>query len=106
MGLRYRLAVRVEPSIRSKPDIVFPRARVAVYVDGCFWHGCPTHFIPPKNNATWWADKIGANRERDHRVRTMLNQRGWLVLSIWEHEDMQVVATEVARAVRERKQHP
>ncbi|MFS0887098.1 very short patch repair endonuclease [Aeromicrobium sp. 179-A 4D2 NHS] len=100
MGYRYRVDTVAEPSIRSKPDIVFRRKKVAVYVDGCFWHGCPEHFIPPKNNAAWWDEKISANRHRDASTRARLVEHGWRVLAFWEHEDVLVAANVVATALR------
>lgn len=85
-GLRYRVNARPERDLRVKPDMIFTRQRLAVFIDGCFWHGCPTHFIPPTNNAEWWASKINANIARDQASREQLRSRGWRVLSIWEHE--------------------
>ena len=99
MGYRYRVDTRAEPSVRSKPDIVFRAKKVAVYVDGCFWHGCPQHFIPPKNNAAWWDEKISANRSRDERTRAQLAEAGWTVLSFWEHEDAREAAKTVVSAL-------
>lgn len=84
-GLRYRVNTRPSSELRVKADMVFSRAKVAVFVDGCFWHGCPEHFIPPKHNADWWASKIKANRERDATTRDELRSRGWRVVSVWEH---------------------
>lgn len=69
----------------GKPDFVFPKLRVAVFVDGCFWHGCPKHATWPKNRAAFWKAKIEGNRSRDRRVDRALRQRGWVVLRIWEH---------------------
>ena len=69
-----------------RPDFIFLRLRVAVFVDGCFWHGCPKHFIKPKGNAKFWHDKIARNRARDRLVNRALRRSGWTVLRIWEHE--------------------
>ena len=69
-----------------KPDFVFPRLHAAVFVDGCFWHGCPRHATQPKTNAKFWRDKIAANQARDRRVNRALRKRGWKVVRIWEHE--------------------
>ena len=69
-----------------KPDFVFRALKLAVFVDGCFWHGCPRHFIKPKNNAAFWWKKIAANRTRDRLVTRTLRRLGWKVLRIWEHE--------------------
>lgn len=70
----------------GKPDFVFPKLRLAVFVDGCFWHGCPKHFIKPKGNADFWWKKITRNRERDCEVNRALRAQGWTVLRIWEHD--------------------
>lgn len=99
-GLRYRVDARPEPDLRVRGDLVFTRARVVVFIDGCFWHGCPDHFIPPKNNAEWWAEKINRNCERDRRSRAELAVRGWKVLAYWEHEHGPTAALEVITAVR------
>jgi DNA mismatch endonuclease (patch repair protein) len=69
-----------------RPDFVFRRLRVAVFVDGCFWHGCPRHFIKPKGNAKFWRDKIATNRARDRKVNRTLRSMGWKVARVWEHE--------------------
>lgn len=71
---------------RVRPDFVFPRLRVAVFVDGCFWHGCPKHGTQPKTNAAFWRDKIVTNKARDRRVNRLLRKRGWIVVRVWEHE--------------------
>lgn len=80
---------------RVKPDFVLPRSTgsgirrtkpIAVFVDGCFWHGCPKHATQPKTNAKFWRDKIATNKARDRRVNSALRKRGWTVLRIWEHE--------------------
>lgn len=99
MGYRYRVDVLAEPTVRSKPDIVFGAKRVAVYVDGCFWHGCPEHFIPPKNNATWWDEKISANKRRDAATRARLTELGWTVLAFWEHQDLDEAAAAIVAAL-------
>jgi DNA mismatch endonuclease, patch repair protein len=81
-GLRYRLAA----GLPGRPDLVFPRAKIAVFVDGCFWHGCPQHATTPKNNAEFWAKKIARTRERDAAVNLALSAAGWRVIRLWEHE--------------------
>jgi len=81
-GLRYRLNYKVT----GKPDLVFPGKRVAIFVDGCFWHRCPVHYIPPKNRAEFWENKIQANVERDKRNNDLLESAGWTVVRLWEHE--------------------
>lgn len=69
----------------GKPDFVFPREKLVVFVDGCFWHGCPTHATWPKNNAEFWRSKILGNQQRDRAVNRLLKQAGWRVIRIWEH---------------------
>ena len=81
-GLRYRLHY----NLPGNPDIVFVRARVVVFIDGCFWHGCPIHFIRPKTNTSFWRKKLQGNRERDKRNSKDLENKGWVVLRFWEHE--------------------
>lgn len=98
-GLRYRLDFRPLPALRRRADIVFTRARVAVFVDGCFWHGCPQHPSWPKTNATWWREKIERNRERDLETSARLRADGWLVLRVWEHEEPSKAAGRIRRAV-------
>jgi DNA mismatch endonuclease (patch repair protein) len=70
----------------GKPDFVFPDPKVAVFVDGCFWHGCPKHATKPRNNAAFWQKKLAANQARDRRVNRTLRRDGWRVLRIWEHD--------------------
>jgi DNA mismatch endonuclease (patch repair protein) len=82
-GLRYRVAPSGLP---GRPDIVFGRAKVAVFVDGCFWHRCPEHAVAPKNNAAWWSQKLDRNVQRDREKDVALVDLGWTVLHIWEHE--------------------
>lgn len=102
-GFRFRLNVRVSKSIRSKPDIVFRGAKVAVFVDGCFWHGCPDHGTFPKNNHQWWSEKLCANAERDAKTTATLKAEGWEVIRIWEHEPMNQAADRVTAAVTARR---
>ncbi|MBF6413265.1 very short patch repair endonuclease [Nocardia cyriacigeorgica] len=99
-GLRYfvdRAPIRGQ---RRRADVIFPRLRVAVYVDGCFWHSCPEHATYPKNNAEWWAEKLAANVARDRATDAALAAAGWQVIRIWEHEDPVAAADRVAAAVR------
>ncbi len=72
--------------LAGKPDFVFPKLKLAVFVDGCFWHGCPLHATNPKSNAEFWATKIAKNQTRDHFVNRTLRSQGWRVVRIWEHE--------------------
>lgn len=97
-GLRYRLDVAPLGG-RRRADIVFTRARVAVFVDGCFWHGCPEHFKLPRTNRDWWREKIGRNLRRDADTTQQLREAGWCVVRAWEHEDPAEVANRVANAI-------
>lgn len=74
------------PDVRGKPDFFFPARRIAIFVDGCFWHGCPKCFQPPRQNASFWATKIGSNRKRDQRVTRCLRRSGIRVVRLWEHD--------------------
>lgn len=72
--------------VRVRPDFVFPKLRLAIFVDGCFWHGCPEHATRPKNNAAFWRAKLAGNKRRDALVTRALRRAGWRVVRIWEHE--------------------
>ncbi|MGN0039706.1 MULTISPECIES: very short patch repair endonuclease [unclassified Rhodococcus (in: high G+C Gram-positive bacteria)] len=98
-GLRFYVDRAPLPGVRRRADLVFPRRRVAVYVDGCFWHRCPLHATDPKNNAEWWADKLAGNVERDRDTDSRLAAAGWTVIRVWEHEDPITAATRVAEAL-------
>ena len=87
---------------RRRADLLFPRARVAVFVDGCFWHGCPEHASPPKSNGDWWRRKLEANVARDRDTDRVLAEADWLVLRFWEHEDPEAAALTIEREVRRR----
>ncbi|MFI7490794.1 very short patch repair endonuclease [Micromonospora echinaurantiaca] len=102
-GLRYRVDF-VLPGQRRRADVVFTRAKVAVFVDGCFWHRCPTHGIAPKHNGQWWQEKLDRNVARDREVDALLERQGWLVMRVWEHEQMQAAAERIGRAVSGRRQ--
>ena len=86
LGLRFRQHVNVDSSLKCKADFVFPRARLCVFVDGCFWHGCLKHFHAPRINRAWWNEKIDDNRRRDRRKTSALRRKGWTVIRVWEHE--------------------
>jgi DNA mismatch endonuclease, patch repair protein len=88
-GLRFRKHLRPLAALRCEPDIVFTRVRLAVFMDGCWWHSCPEHGQVPKANRAWWTDKLDATRSRDARNDELLRAAGWSVLRIWEHEPMQ-----------------
>ena len=85
-GKRYRVHYPVPGTSRRSIDIAFPRQRLAVFVDGCYWHGCPLHGHQAKVNTDWWDRKIRRNQERDRETTRMLVEAGWTVLRIWEHE--------------------
>ena len=85
-GLRYRVAAKPIPEMRRTADLVFRPTRVAVFVDGCFWQGCPDHFRLPKTNSEYWREKIGRNKDRDRETDNRLHDAGWAVLRFWEHE--------------------
>ncbi len=98
-GARFFVDRAPLPGLRRRADLVFPRKRVAVYVDGCFWHSCPQHATSPKNNAQWWADKLAANVVRDRDTDARLAAAGWGVVRIWEHEDPTEAADRVQAAL-------
>lgn len=102
-GLRYRKHVEPDPSLRCKADFVFRKAQVAVFVDGCFWHGCPEHGRVPKDPTGYWAAKLKRNFERDRANDRALSALGWTVLRFWEHEDPDAVATAIEAQVRRQK---
>jgi DNA mismatch endonuclease (patch repair protein) len=85
--------------VRVRPDVVFRRARVAVFIDGCFWHGCPVHGTRPRSNTAYWDTKIARNRARDERADTALTAAGWRVVRLWEHEDPADAASAIAAVV-------
>jgi DNA mismatch endonuclease (patch repair protein) len=99
-GLRYRLNFAVPDMPRRTIDIAFPRARVAVFVDGCFWHMCPSHATWPKSNAGWWRAKLEKNVKRDQETTEHLEALGWSVLRIWEHEDVSEASERIIALVR------
>ncbi|MFI7453944.1 very short patch repair endonuclease [Nonomuraea sp. NPDC049714] len=100
LGLRYRVAVRPLAGVRRTADLVFSRVRVAVFLDGCFWHGCPEHHSVAKTNAAYWAEKVRRNRERDAETDHALGEAGWTVIRVWEHEDPVEAAHRVEEVVR------
>jgi DNA mismatch endonuclease (patch repair protein) len=106
LGLRYRLHQRPLPGLRRCADLVFRPAKVAVFVDGCFWHGCPRHFAPPRANGAWWRQKIGRNARRDCDTNVQLLAAGWSVLRFWEHDCPDKAARAVLVEVARRKLHP
>jgi len=99
MGFRYRVDQRPLPEVKRRADLVFPTERIAVFVDGCFWHVCPFHATWPKTNADWWREKLEANRTRDAATDAELQARGWTVVRIWGHESVQEAVERVADQV-------
>jgi DNA mismatch endonuclease (patch repair protein) len=103
-GLRYRKHMRPVAGLRCEPDIVFQRERLAVFVDGCWWHGCPEHWAPPRSNRDWWTQKMELNTARDRRTDGALAAAGWTVIRVWEHEDTGSASDRIAVLIRERRQ--
>ena len=99
-GLRYRVDHPPLPGLRRRADIVFTRPKVAVFCDGCYWHGCPDHGTWPKANADWWRQKIEANKRRDRDTDARLAAAGWTVIRVWEHDDTALAAEQIAERVR------
>lgn len=99
-GLRYRVGYPVPGLPRRTIDIAFTGKKLAVFIDGCFWHGCPEHFVPPKNNADWWHNKIQKNIERDAETTDHLEDLGWRVIRFWEHVALAAALDEVTRQLR------
>ena len=102
LGLRYRVNVRPIPGLRRSADLVFTRAKVAVFMDGCFWHGCPDHHRPATKNAEFWHGKIASNRARDAETDRILLEHGWEVVRVWEHEDPTESAIRISALMRAR----
>ncbi|MFI6864057.1 very short patch repair endonuclease [Streptomyces sp. NPDC050421] len=102
-GLRYRVAARPLPDLRRTADLVFRPAKVAVFIDGCYWHGYPEHYVAPKTNPGYWSDKVARNVARDRDTDQRLTEAGWLVLRFWEHQDSDVCALRIVDTVRERR---
>jgi DNA mismatch endonuclease (patch repair protein) len=99
-GLRYRVNVQIAGLGRTRPDIVFTKAKIVVFVDGCFWHRCPIHATFPKVNEQWWADKLEKNVLRDRATDRALQDVGWTVVRVWEHEDPVEAADKIERLIR------
>ena len=102
-GLRYRIHSQPLRGVRRRADVVFGPARVAVFVDGCFWHGCPEHGTLPKTNSDYWVPKLERNVERDRETDGLLRAAGWVSIRVWEHEDPQVASRRIVRTVRSRR---
>lgn len=104
-GLRYRVCLPVPGAPRRSIDIAFTRAKVAVFVDGCYWHSCPQHGTQPKVNSEWWQQKFGANLARDADTNGLLAAAGWRVLRIWEHESPAAAADRIQASLAAERGH-
>jgi DNA mismatch endonuclease (patch repair protein) len=102
-GLRYRVNVRVPGMPRRTIDITFGKLKIAIFLDGCFWHGCPEHATQPKANSAWWRQKLDRNIARDRETSARLISDGWTVLRFWEHEAPEDIARRIAAEVRARR---
>ena len=102
LGLRYRVNLRGLP---GTPDIAFTKTKIAVFVDGCFWHRCPDHGVMPKSNTDWWKTKLDGNVERDRRKDRELESMDWLPVHVWEHEDPAVAANTIRELWLKRQKH-
>ena len=99
-GLRFFKNRRPSPAVSCRVDVLFPAARLAVFVDGCFWHSCPIHRNQPRTNSAWWQQKLLRNRQRDERNNAELHAEGWRVLRIWEHEPVEDAVAAVCAVLR------
>lgn len=104
LGLRYRVGVSPLPGLRRTADLVFTRARVAVFVDGCFWHGCPEHHRPARQHSEFWTAKIQGNITRDADTDARLRAAGWRVIRIWEHEPATAAAARIKEMVTQTRE--
>ncbi|GHF99589.1 very short patch repair endonuclease [Streptomyces filamentosus] len=102
-GLRYRVAARPLPELRRTADIVFRPVKVAVFIDGCYWHGCPEHYVAPRTNPGYWSGKVAGNMARDSDTDQRLRDAGWTVLRFWEHESPDECAARIAAEVEKRR---
>jgi DNA mismatch endonuclease (patch repair protein) len=98
-GLRYRVAAKPLPGLRRTADIVFRPVKVAVFIDGCYWHGCPEHYVAPRTNSGYWSEKVLRNVSRDRDTDAQLKAAGWTVLRFWEHESAEETAIRIAATV-------
>jgi DNA mismatch endonuclease (patch repair protein) len=103
-GFRYRVHTRPIKDWNRKADMVFPRVKVAVFINGCFWHGCSKHYVKPKTNSDYWSKKIERNSERDIETFRRLRSKGWSVITLWEHQDLIKGAKRIALRVQSRRE--
>lgn len=102
-GLRYRVNMRPIKAVRRTADVVFTRCKVAVFLDGCFWHGCPEHYRAPAANDDYWSAKLKRNVARDVQVNDLLHEQGWTVVRVWEHEPVEQAVARIESVVRSRQ---
>ena len=102
-GLRYRVAARPLPELRRTADLLFRPAKVAVFIDGCFWHGCAEHYAEPRTNTDYWSAKVERNMQRDVDTNRRLREAGWVVLRYWEHESVDQITREIIDIVEARR---
>jgi DNA mismatch endonuclease (patch repair protein) len=103
-GLRYRVNIRPIKELRRTADLVFTRTKVAVFLDGCFWHGCPDHYRPAKGaTSAFWHEKIASNMRRDASTDELLQEAGWETIRIWEHQSTELAADQIVEVVASRK---
>lgn len=100
-GFRYRVDYAPIVDLRRRADVVFPKIRLAIYVDGCFWHGCPDHYTPPKSNQYFWQTKVNKNQARDRDTDTRLTQAGWTVLRFWEHQSVDEMFASITGEIKQ-----
>ena len=103
LGLEFERNVKPEPNLRREADVLFRQERVAVFVDGCFWHGCPIHGTTAKTNARFWKEKIERNKKRDEDTNRRLRDEGWTVVRVWEHVDPKVAAKRIRDVLAEKR---
>lgn len=103
LGLRYRVGTRPLKQVRRTADLVFTKAKVAVFLDGCFWHGCPEHHTVAVTNARFWAEKVAGNQTRDRDTDDRLRDAGWASVRVWEHEKPEEAALRVRDVVLARR---
>ncbi|MFI1563881.1 very short patch repair endonuclease [Streptomyces sp. NPDC020490] len=104
-GLRFRVSARPVPTLHRTADVLFTKHKVAVFVDGCYWHGCPTHGSVPATNRDFWVAKIEGNKSRDKETDRLLVEHGWFVVRVWEHTPVEHAVTLVRLGLEESKAH-
>jgi DNA mismatch endonuclease, patch repair protein len=105
-GCRYRVDVPPLTGLRRRADVVFTKQKLAVFIDGCYWHGCPSHGTTPATNTEYWSSKVAANRRRDQDTNDRLGAAGWCVARYWEHEPAETVAADIMRRLRNMRALP